>query len=318
LAGFILGLGGGTALALDKVVYSLNWTPQAQHIPFFAAKGKGFYEKEGIDVDIQKGAGSGKTIQRVATGDSEFGLASAVNLVQAIPKGIGNVRLIGAVFCNSPQLIVSLKKNNWTKPQDVVDKKVATTAFAALRHVLPILFLRNNVKGKAEFLLMDSGVIFQSVMAGTADFGDNYTPNMPSWSALAKKAGVELNVMNFAEFGLNHYDLSLICSTETMKNKPDLVKRFLKATYQGFRFTKENPDAAVDLFIKFNPVLNRETNKEGLNATFALLEDDYTKKHGLGMMDPQKIQATIDLVREGFKIEKTIKADDFYTNKYLK
>ena len=127
-----------TAFAKEKIIFSLNWTPQAQHVPYFAALGGKMFEAEGLDVEIQKGSGSSATIQRVAMGDTPFGLASAVNLVQAKSKGIDNVVMIGAVFSKSPQLLVSLKENNYTSPKDVAGKKVATTAFAALRHMLPI------------------------------------------------------------------------------------------------------------------------------------------------------------------------------------
>ena len=179
------------AVAADKIVFSLNWTPQAQHVPFFAALGSGLYEKEGLDVEIQKGNGSTKTIQRVAIGDVSFGLASAVNLVQSKAKGIDNVVMIGTVFSNSPQLLVSLKKNNWTTPKDVVGKKVGTTVYAALRRVLPIFLARNNVSKDAEVVLMDAGVIFQAVMSGKVDFGDNYLPNLPTWKDIAKKQNKE-------------------------------------------------------------------------------------------------------------------------------
>jgi len=317
LGGLMMGVFSKRVEALDKVVFSLNWTPQAQHVPFFAAMGKGFYEEQGINIDIQKGTGSTSTIQRIATGEASFGLASAVNLVSANAKGIENVRLIGAFFCNSPQLLVSLKKNNWIQPKDVAGKKVATTAFAALRQVLPIFLKRNNIKGDVELVTMDSGVIFQSLMSGKSDFADNYTPNLPSWTKLAKDARVELNTLALADFGVNHYDLALICSTDMMGKNPDLVRRFLKASYRGIQFTKQAPDEAVGLFIKYNPILDRESNKEGLTATFSLLEDSYTAKYGLGMLDSKKVQDTIDLMREGFNIEKVIKAQDLFTNKFL-
>ena len=307
-----------TSFAAEKIMYSLNWTPQAQHVPFFAALGSGFYEKEGLDVDIQKGNGSSKTIQRVAIGDATFGLASAINLVQAKAKGIDNVIMIGTVFSNSPQLLVSLKENNFTSPNDVAGKKVATTAWAALKNVLPILLERNNVNESAEVVLMDAGVIFQAVMSGKADFGDNYLPNLPTWVSLAKEQNKELNVIKFADYGVNHYDLMIIGNTEYLKSNPEITKKFIKATYKGYELTKKDPEKAVDYYLKYNPILGKETTLLGLKPTFELLEDDYTRKHGTGYIDPAKVADTIELIRKGYNIETPIKAADLFTNAYLK
>jgi len=306
------------AVAADKVTFSLNWTPQAQHVPFFAALGSGLYENEGLDVEIQKGNGSTKTIQRVAIGDVSFGLASAVNLVQSKAEGIHNVIMIGTVFSNSPQLLVSLKENNWTTPKDVAGRKVGTTVYAALRRVLPIFLERNNVSRDAEVVLMDAGVIFQAVMSGKVDFGDNYLPNLPTWEDIAKKQNKELNIIKFSDYGVNHYDLMLIGNTAHIKKYPDITRKFLNATYKGYQFTKNEPEKAVDYYLKYNPVLGKETTLQGLEATFELLEDEYTKKHGIGMINPAKVTDTIELIRKGYGIEKPIPTDSLFTNAYLK
>jgi NitT/TauT family transport system substrate-binding protein len=307
-----------TAFAKEKIVFSLNWTPQAQHVPYFAALGGKIYEAEGLDVEIQKGNGSSKTIQRVALGDATFGLASAINLVQAKSKGIDNVVMIGAVFSKSPQLMVSLKKNNYTSPKDVAGKKVATTAFAALKHMLPIFLQRNNVTEPAEIVLMDSGVIFQAVISGKADFGDNYLPNLPTWIKLAKEQNKELNVLKFEDFGVDHYDLMLLGNKDYMQKNPEATRKFLKATYAGYAFSKKNPEQAVDFYIKYNPFLSKDTTLLGLAPTFELLEDDYSKEHGMGHINPAKVKETIELIRAGYKIEMKIDENDLFTNEYLK
>jgi|GEM_PF-6430256 len=306
------------AFAKEKVIFTLNWTPQAQHVPYFAALGGKLYEAEGLDVEIQKGNGSSKTIQRVALGDTTFGLASAANLVQAKSKGIDNVVMIGAVFSRSPQLLVSLKENNYTSPKDVAGKKVATTAFAALKHMLPIFLQKNNIDEPAEIILMNSGVIFQAVISGKVDFGDNYLPNLPTWISLAKKQNKELNVMKFEDFGVDHYDLMLVGNKENMLKNSETTRKFLKATYKGYAFSKKNPEKAVDFYIQYNPVLSKDTTLLGLPPTFELLEDDYSKTHGIGSIDPAKVKETIELIRSGYKIEMKIDENDLFTNEYLK
>ena len=52
----------------EKVTLLLNWYVYSEHAPFFLGKDKGFYDAEGIDLEIQEGRGSGASVQAVAAG----------------------------------------------------------------------------------------------------------------------------------------------------------------------------------------------------------------------------------------------------------
>src|SRR5258708_9488051 len=80
--------GAGNAQAADKALFALQWIPNGNHFGVFAAKEEGFYKEAGLDVDIQRGFGSGDTAKRVATGNADVGIADAGSVILRRRNGL--------------------------------------------------------------------------------------------------------------------------------------------------------------------------------------------------------------------------------------
>ncbi len=86
-AALLLTAGSVQAQPKDKVVLMLNWYLYSEHAPFFLGKERGYYEQEGIDLDIQEGRGSGVTVQAVAANTATFGYVDVPTMIKAAAKG---------------------------------------------------------------------------------------------------------------------------------------------------------------------------------------------------------------------------------------
>ena len=75
------------AQAKDKVTLLLNWYVYSEHAPFFLGKERGYFEQEGIDLDIQEGRGSAVTAQAVAAKSATFGYIDVTTMIKAAAKG---------------------------------------------------------------------------------------------------------------------------------------------------------------------------------------------------------------------------------------
>jgi hypothetical protein len=71
------------AHAGQSVSLILNWTPAADHSPFYYAKSQGWYEKAGIDLSIEVGKGSGVSSLKVGSGGAPFGIADLATMLVA-------------------------------------------------------------------------------------------------------------------------------------------------------------------------------------------------------------------------------------------
>src|SRR5258708_24295687 len=75
-----------SAQGKDKVVLLLNWYVYSEHAPFFLGKERGYFDQEGIDLDIQEGRGSGVTVQAVAAGTAQVGFGDRPTTLNAPPQ----------------------------------------------------------------------------------------------------------------------------------------------------------------------------------------------------------------------------------------
>jgi len=86
-AAMMLTMGAAQAQPKEKVVLMLNWYLYSEHAPFFLGKARGYYDQEGIDLDVQEGRGSGVTVQAVAANTATFGYADVPTMIKAAAKG---------------------------------------------------------------------------------------------------------------------------------------------------------------------------------------------------------------------------------------
>src|SRR5438477_11853450 len=99
----------------DKVVLLLNWYVYSEHAPFFLGKERGYFDQEGIDLDIQEGRGSGVTVQAVAAGTAPFGYADVPTMLKAASTG-APVTALGVALQTSPMSVMGLAEENSRKP----------------------------------------------------------------------------------------------------------------------------------------------------------------------------------------------------------
>ena len=111
------------AQAGQSVSLILNWTPAADHSPFYYAKSQGWYEKAGIDLSIEVGKGSGVSSLKVGSGGAPFGISDLATMLVARSKGADAVALM-SIYANTGQTFYWLKSygreraEGFCRPQD--------------------------------------------------------------------------------------------------------------------------------------------------------------------------------------------------------
>src|SRR3954469_17280185 len=129
----------------DKAVLLLNWYVYSEHAPFFLGKARGYYDQEGIDLDIQEGRGSGVTVQAVAAGTANFGYADVPTMIKAASKG-APVTAVGVALQTSPMSVMGFADKNIRKPEDIKGKIVAVTPGDSMSQIWPLFLKKTNLK----------------------------------------------------------------------------------------------------------------------------------------------------------------------------
>jgi NitT/TauT family transport system substrate-binding protein len=277
IAALTLTSGAVQAQPKDKVVLLLNWYLYSEHAPFFLGKERGFYDQEGIDLDIQEGRGSGVTVQAVAANTATFGYVDIPTMIKAAAKG-APVRSVGVALQLSPMSVMGFADKNIRVPSDIAGKTVAVTPGDSMSQIWPLFLKKTGIK-ETDFKTVagDAQTKLNAVMSGQADLLLGYVMDQAIKLQDATKKPV--HPIRFADYGVNMISSGIIVNSDTLKSKPDMVRRFLRATTRALEESEKNPEAAVDAMLKANAKAGvRETLIIGLKQTTALYHTKETAK----------------------------------------
>ncbi|MGC9665919.1 ABC transporter substrate-binding protein [Planosporangium sp. 12N6] len=287
----------------DKVTLTLNWYPYGEHAPFYYGKKQGIFAKHGIDLTIQAGQGSQKTIQATAAGQTDFGWADTPALLGAVGQGM-NVKSLGVFLQTTPSSVQFFSEKNITSPADLKGKTIASTAGDALSKTFPA-FLKANGMNPGDVTLQntDAAGKMAAVMSGKTDallgFATDQGPTMQ------EKAGKQVSYLKFAEHGLSFYSNGLLASTDTIKNKKDLVKRMVEASSEAWAAAESDQAAAVDAMDGASQQLpSKKVLTEQFSETVKLLHTDATKGKAPGVNTEADWNKTIAVFAEAGVIAK--------------
>lgn len=291
------------AQGLDKVTLTLNWYPYGEHAPFYYGKKKEIFAKHGIDLTIQAGQGSQKTIQATAAGQTDFGWADTPALLSAVGQGM-DVKSVGVFLQTTPSSVQFFSEKNINSPADLKGKTIASTAGDALSKTFPA-FLKANGLAATDVTLQntDPAGKMAAVMSGKTDallgFATDQGPTMQ------EKAGKQVSYLKFAEHGLTFFSNGLLASGDTIKNKQDLVKRMVAASSEAWAAAEKDAAGAVAAMQGASQQLPSEkVLTDQFNATLQLLHTDATKGQAPGVNDESDWQKTITVFADAGVITK--------------
>jgi NitT/TauT family transport system substrate-binding protein len=304
--------------AKDKVVLLLNWYVYSEHAPFFLGKERGYFDQEGIDLDIQEGRGSGVTVQAVAAGTATFGYADVATMIKAASKG-APVTAVGVALQTSPMSAMGFAERNIRKPEDIKGKTVAVTPGDSMSQIWP-LFLKKTGLKETDFKTVsgDAQTKLNAVMNNQADLLLGYV--MDQAIKLQDATHKPIHPIRFADYGVNMVSSGIIVQKDYLKSKPDVVRRFLRAATRSLEEAAKNPDAAIDAMLKANPKSGvKDTALVGMKNTAALYHGPDNPKDRPLRVGAKNMDETLALLVEYGGLDKASagKATDYYTNDYL-
>lgn len=160
------------------------------------------------------------------------------------------------------------------------------------------------------------GAKVQSLAAGVVDATVHFIDQL----YLYRLAIGEENLVYFrwADYGINPYGLAIIVNEETLAKRPDMIRRFLDATFRAVRWTIQHPKEAVEIMQKYVPEVEIEPVLSMLEVSIKyLMYDDTVLVHGLGWIDRGKMLASVELVNQYFDLPRPLTADELYVTDLL-
>jgi len=307
-------LGGSSANAMDKVTFRLNWLLYGFHTPFYLGLERGYYKDEGIDLTIGEGQGSVRAIQTVGAKSDMFGLADGGSLVAGVGKG-APVKAVMAVTNSSPYSLAVRTDSGIKTLKDVEGKTIATAPGEAGLQLLPGLFARNGVDiDKVKILRVEGAGKMVAVAEKRAE---GLMAGLDNQSLTLPKQGVPLTDFAYSQYGTNTVGLTIVTNQDLIKENPDLVRRFVKATVRSFEAAIKEPEASIKAGLKVKPDLDPDLSLAQLKVGIGLMKTQATKNLPTGAFAAKDWEDTLELMQKYMALETTSKATDFFSNDYL-
>ena len=294
---------------LDEVSLRLGWIAGPQFAGFYAAEQQGFYAEEGLDVTQLMMAGQTVDIGAdVTRGTTDFGIHTGTGIVSDRAKG-DPITAIAALHRVLPLAFLTLKGSGIKGPEDFPGHSIGTM-FADVGLTFNALMSRLGLDpDSVTELYAISGML--PFLSGEIDI----IPGFVTHEVLdARRQGSEVNVFTPRDYGIHLYGDTLFTSERLIKEKPDVVLRFLRATLRGYRWSVENPEEAGRLALAYASERYKGQSIEHMRASIPLI---HTGEDQIGWMRREVWQGTHDILLEQGVISGPVDIDKVYTMEFL-
>jgi len=237
---------------VSRVRVQLNWVPEPEFGGLYAARESGAYTRAGLEVEVVGGAAGTPVLQMVGSGQADFGVVGADDVVLARARGV-DVVAVFASFQHSPLGVMTHAKKGYAKLEDLRSGTLA---------IEPGLPFGAWLKQKYTF----PGVTLVPYDGGIAKFlaDPNYAQQcyVTSEPIEARKKGAETKVFSARETGFDPYANVVIVRGELLRTKRALVRSFVSASAEGWRSYLADPAAANAAMARLNTAMDRATFDE--------------------------------------------------------
>ncbi len=309
----MLAMAGGAGAA-EKVTYLL---PAPAFLPAFGpwmlAKQRGYFTAEGLDVDFQAAQGGADAAKQVGAGNAVIGgaIGDTPIIVRANGVPVKAVALLGG---GGLMQLVLHADSPIKGPEDLKGKTITvmayqdTTYFALLGMLGKVGLTKNDVNAEAA----GASNVWKLFVAGKADA----MAAVPDWIVDATEAGAKMRIIPADQY-FHSMAQAVVASDDTIKAKPDLIRKLVAATIHGLRDIMADPKGAAVDYVKAVP--QRAGQERQMAEVFALYDQYvYPGQKVLGEMDEARLASLQDFYLKQGIIAKATPVADLYTNEFVK
>ena len=270
------------AKALDKINFGLDWKAEAEYAGFYQAQATGIYAKHGLEVTIQQGGPQVNHTQLLLAGKLDFNIASSSFTALNFAKEKIPFRAVAAIFQKDPAVLIA-------HPGEGND------SFAAMKDK-PILIGADTRVGWWNFMRSKFGYTdaqirpytfnMQPFLADKKAIQQGYIGSEPF--AIEQAAGFKPVVLLIADAGFSGYGSLIATSDKNIQERPDLVQRFLDASFEGwYSYLYGDPGPANAAIKKDNPEMSDALLAYGreILKSKGIIDSGDAAKNGIGAMN---------------------------------
>ena len=292
-----------------------NWLFYGSHSIFLLGIDKGFYEKEGIDLTVKQGNGSGNAVRLVANGDSDFAYGSAVTMLNLAAQG-APVIAVATIDAQGTDAVLVNPDSGIKTFKDLEGQKVLTTAGAGVNTLFPVAAANDGADvEKISLTNVAESALVSSYLQGLAPAMLGGMDDKPA--EIKANGGKQPVILNYGDCRSPATPSSP--ARRWWQKNPDLVRRFVKATLQAVDGRPGQPgrvDPVADQLVR------QRRGPEGAGARGAgrhPVHPEVAQQQGrrLGYNVPADWDSALEILKKYKELKTDQPASAFYTNEFI-
>lgn len=299
-----------TAGELQDFDIVLDWYPNAVHSFIYVAMEKGYYEEEGLKVNVQFPSNTNDAISLTAAGQADAGLYYQTNTVSTAANQNIPIKVIGTVVQHPLNIVMSMGERGIKGAKDLKGKIVGYPGTPGNEVFIKAMMEHNGLKYE-DVTMQDVGFdLNTALITGNVDavIGAYINHEYPTLI----QEGYDVTYFDITDEGIPDYEeLVLVTGEKQIEEESDKLEAFIRASKKGFEDMKKDPQAALDTLLKYqdegNYPLNPEIEKASMEILLPLMESD---EQAFLTVNEQSWTDTIDWLDEQGLLENEISASD--------
>ena len=299
-----------TAGELQNFDIVLDWYPNAVHSFIYVAMEKGYYEEEGLKVNVQFPSNTNDAISLTAAGQADAGLYYQTNTVSTAANQNIPIKVIGTVVQHPLNIVMSMGESGINGAKDLKGKTVGYPGTPDNEVFIKAMMEHNGLKYE-DVTMQDVGFdLNTALITGNVDaiIGGYINHEYPT----LLQEGYDVTYFDITDEGIPDYEeLVLVTGEKQIEEESDKLEAFIRASKKGFEDMKNDPQAALDTLLKYqdegNYPLDPEIEKASMEILLPLMESD---EQEFLTVNEQSWTDTIDWLNEQGLLENEISASD--------
>ena len=299
------------AADLDEVVFGTNWFAQAEHGGFYQAKATGIYEKYGLDVSIEMGGPQVNGMKLLVAGKRDFSMGYPIGNIKAVEEGLP-VKTVAAAFQGDPQALIA---HSNIKSLEQIKEEGLPVYIAAFAHTTFWPWLKTKY-GYTDDMIRPYTFSVAPFLADDSIVQQGYLSSEPF---AMEKAGVNPSVFLLADYGYPAYATTIETTDKMIDEDPDLVRRFVQASMEGWTSYLQNPAPGNALIQEANPEMTDEHIAYGIEKmkAYGLVTGGDAAAGGIGVMTDARWEKIHDFMLTAGLVDEDLDIHDVYSLDYL-
>lgn len=299
---------------LEKVTLVLDYTPNTNHTGIYLAKEKGYYKDQGIDLEIIQPSDS-DSVTLVASDKAQFGVSYQEDVTYALTreKDPLPVKAIATIIQHNTSGFAAPVEKNIKTAKDFEGKTYGGWGSPSEEAIIKLAMEKQG----ADFNKLKRVDIGKDDYFTATKKNIDFAWIFDAWTGVeARLKNVKLDYIPIKDIdpALDYYTPILITNNKTIKENPELVKKFMAATSKGYEEAIKDPSGAADILSKAVPELDKNLVKTSQEYLAKLYKDDAQK---WGQMKAEVWKNYAKFMQDNGLIKKALNVDEAFTNEFL-